>query len=321
MKRGTTTSVALPWKAEDRWREEDFNNALAWLLQVEPLAAVALAARAGIDMSVAAAVKVRVRTGTVGDRPDLIVDGSNARGRRARVVVELKTNLQTGLTPAQKGGYSDQFEGIAQARGAFLLVAPKGYARAHTLPNTGHFITHDELREVLEATLEGSIAHALVDDMWSHFFGLKIDLRQLALEPGRRREGNTRGFLRRLVEDVNDRESLSAVRVDGTRARAEPEDHWYGVNISRKGKHTAWMGFYYEEGGASAFCVNSVRKRPLKAMRAAELGEVEWYDNSSNYRGGWSPRHLGETFSPEDLLNGGLGLMLDAIDRKQSSGG
>lgn len=307
---GSQPSVALPWKAEGQWQETDFNNALAWLLQAEPLAAAAVAAEAEVDMSLRFPVKVSVRTGKARGNPDLTLDGANAAGKATRVILELKTRLDTQLTALQREGYADHFKSFKRKRRGFIVVAPAGYDARHEFPEGSVFLTHQQLRLTLESTLRDSLAQWLIHDMWTHFFGIRIDLDNVVLEPEHQGGGNTWSFLRRVLCAVNDRPSLRAAKVQGTRSG---DGHWYGVNIKRDGSHVGWVGLCRLDGDLTILA-NTVSKKVLKAMAKSGQGRVTLWDAPATYRGRWIPSHLGRSMTPEQLLAGGLSQFLDALD-------
>ncbi len=300
--------IRLPWKSQGRWREEDFNDALAWILQAEPLAASGLAAAAGVDMVATKPIKIRVRSGGSGvGQPDLVLTGENARGNVTRVVVELKTSLGTGLTEHEREGYPRFFDGIPSSRRALVLVGPPGYVPRHTKPASATFWTHRELREHIEAAFRDQIAGALLADMWLHFFGVDVavaDIPNLMAGTG---YATLWAFLRPLLVATNARENLVAGRIVGTRNNSLP---WYGMHIKKGGSQVAWVGFVNDEGKGHME-LNIRSKKVFKAVKQISGGTTYKYDAGQWFAGSWYP--TGEVLTPERVLADGLGEALDLL--------
>lgn len=303
--------IRLPWKSQGQWREEDFNDALAWILQAEPLAASGLAAAAGVDMVATKPIKIKVRSGGSGvGQPDLVVSGENARGKPTRVVVELKTKLATGLTAHERNGYPGFFESYPRSRSAFILVGPPGYTARHAKPPTASFWTHRQLREHVEASFRDQIASALLADMWLHFFGVDVamaDVPELMSGPGC---STLWSFLRPVLVEVNARENLVAERIVGTRTNSL---QWYGLHIKQAGTQVAWIGFVND--GTKGYMEFNLRSKALfKAVKRLGRGTTYKYDEGEHFAGSWYPE--GDVLTPEALMEGGLAQALDILNER-----
>jgi len=312
-------TAKLPLK--QRGKETDFNDAIAWLLQANTAAALALASYAGVRMDPRRGVDVRVRQG--GDAagfPDFCIDGTTFQGGRARVLVELKTKLATGMTALERRGYRKWRNQAEEA--AFLLAAPVGYTARWQVGGRYPTITLFELRDLLTEAGGTPLYRSLVSDIWTHFRG--VSLRQSEVDSGLS-EGDHTGLyhlLRPLMLHAN--EACPSLRAYKTApGGAGTDEPWYGFGmysdrIKAKNNYAAWIGFCRYETGAR-FQVNIRPKDAASGLAAARLsGETEAHDEGFYALTWYHP--VADEYDLRSLRTGGLDRVLEVLEAARARG-
>ncbi len=297
--------MRLPWR--DPWREEDFNDALAWILEAEPLCAVALAERLDVGMFVSRPVTCTVRRGEAErGRPDLVITSGEPDAPSARIVVELKTRRDTALTPHEAEAYPSYFEGLDATNSRFVVVGPVGYAQRHALPESARFLELGELREIIASQLRTDLQRWLLDDIWTHFFGIEVARKRIGALLAEGADVISL-FLRELSGRASTFEDVRSSRIAGSRDRSDLGFSVYGADD----RHLGWIGFYRDgKKGRGRLGVNLTSKKALKLCRGLG-GEVDDTYNEYDYVGHWVPE-LKSRFSPDDVMNAGLATLFAA---------
>ncbi|MEQ9502059.1 MAG: hypothetical protein RIT81_34625 [Deltaproteobacteria bacterium] len=305
-------SVRLPWRR--RRREEDLNDILAWLFEAEPQCAIALAERLGISMWITRDIRCDTRRGNKsGGRPDLVVTSLDEDGNEvARIILELKTKLTTGLTDREAAGYPGSHLDGSEAGSKFGLVAPHGYDRKHSIPKSATFLTTNEVRAIIEGQLRTDLARWLLADAWSHFFGTQVSsnaIGRLLAE----QDSALKSFLSEIREHARDQAGL----VPGNLAPAKDRSD-YGFSIfDEANAHLAWVGFYREgKKGRGRLGVNVRSKKVIKGCKGLG-GAIHPDDTGLGYAGHWVPE-VDTDFTPDDIVHAGMARLFALLAKEVS---
>ena len=310
------TSVAFPLPPERM--ETGLNDALAWLLEVDPSVAAAIAEHAGMPLDPSRLITVRARAADhAEERPDLVLDGhiwdrARRRWRAGRLAIELKLHHSTGTTPAQRNGYPESKPATGEYR--VLFVVPTGYS--HALPDDATVWTLTELRNVTLRACDGAVARALLQQVWSHYVEQGVVLADV---PGvladDDEDGSLRDFLWRMKRLLVADGALEALPLGKPRAY---EAYYYGFHVRRDGEALGWMGFVVHDDdrfNGPAFQIDFHRKRAkrvAKRLSRADKGRFTKRD-SGKYRYSSLLMDVAGTLTTSRLMESGLQDIIEAL--------